>query len=152
MAITKKTDKIAALRLEAGKLIGSGWAFNGPTINTLGADNQFPYISIDVAGMTEHRGDESIEGQAFQHLPILMQKHSEIGSCELVMRTAAAARRLWAAATIRTCLSLIRMRWVLIPIAQQSKRRVIMIPLIVKIALLPLLPRQARTITGYAIF
>jgi len=74
MAETKKTDRIAALRLEVGKNIAAAWAFNGSTIQTLGADHLIPYEELSVKGATETVDDGTIDGAAFMDLPVQVQK------------------------------------------------------------------------------
>lgn len=88
MSITKRIEDICAFRLEAGKTIGSAWAWNGSTIQSLGANNAIPYINKSVKNSVLHAADDSIEGAAFQDLPVQTGIESPIDSFEGIVRYA----------------------------------------------------------------
>lgn len=69
MAITKKRESIAALRLCPGKTIGTGWLFGSGTIGALSTDHAFPYIDMAPAQNVDTIKDSSIQGQAFEDVP-----------------------------------------------------------------------------------
>lgn len=75
MATTRKIERVAAMRLGLGKTAGAtGWAFGGSTIQTLGANNGFAYVTIDKKGETQSVQDESIDQGGFMSLPVQTRK------------------------------------------------------------------------------
>ena len=53
MAETKRTEQIAAFRLEPGKTGGGGWAYGGSSVATLGANNALSYNAGEANGKAE---------------------------------------------------------------------------------------------------
>lgn len=70
MAVSRKLERIAAAQLEMGKLSSATWSWGGNTIQTLGAGDQFPYLTIDPKVENGVSDDQSIDGCAHSDLPV----------------------------------------------------------------------------------
>jgi len=87
MGVTTKIESKMAMSLEAGKLMGStGWGFNGNTIMSLGANDAFPYLTKNIKVNPQQQPDESIEGLAFEDLPVQVGLEAPMDSLEWNVR------------------------------------------------------------------